>query len=362
MAVGVLAVLILLQGIHRLALGLDYLLFPRFGQQPVRVPLFIVGPPRNGTTLLHRLLASQTGVFTTLKLWELLFAPAICEKYFFVGVDYLDARLGRPLRRLLLTLQRPWLQGSNDVHDTSLLAPEEDYLALMYYRACFLLVVAFPHCPAVWRLGRFDHGIAPDIQSQTTRAYRGLLQRHLFVFGNGRTILSKNPAFCSWIGALQQEFPDARFVAPLRNPVEAVASQLSSLRDTMQWLGNDVRDPTIVAEFVDLLAHYYTQLTDRLSRLPAERAIRVSYRELTDGRKDFLIDMLEQLGYSPSRDLAPWTTAVQQARSFRTRHRYTLQDYGLSPDLILERIPDSMWNRVAPQPAAWRAGLSHVTK
>ena len=66
-------------------LGLDELLFPRFRKQKIVRPLFIVGPPRTGTTLLHRLLAKDDQ-FTSMRTWEILFAPSIVQKRFWLGV------------------------------------------------------------------------------------------------------------------------------------------------------------------------------------------------------------------------------------------------------------------------------------
>ena len=39
--------------------ALDHVFFPGFKQQPVREPVFIVAPPRSGTTLTQKLLESR---------------------------------------------------------------------------------------------------------------------------------------------------------------------------------------------------------------------------------------------------------------------------------------------------------------
>ena len=51
---------------------LDRVFYPRYRQQPVRSPVFIVGNFRSGTTFLHRLMAADRARFTTMKMWEIL--------------------------------------------------------------------------------------------------------------------------------------------------------------------------------------------------------------------------------------------------------------------------------------------------
>ena len=122
---------VLLQAINGAGLLLDYLLFPDFRRVRVREPLFVVGVPRSGTTFLHRLLAGDCERFTTTALWELIFAPSITQRFFWRGVGRLDALVGAPLSRVFFRLERWVLGGLDDVHQTGLRDPEEDYLALL---------------------------------------------------------------------------------------------------------------------------------------------------------------------------------------------------------------------------------------
>ncbi|HCI11104.1 MAG TPA: sulfotransferase, partial [Alcanivorax sp.] len=148
----------LLQAINGAGLLLDYLLFPDFRRVRVREPLFVVGVPRSGTTFLHRLLAGDRERFTTTALWELIFAPSITQRFFWRGVGRLDALVGAPLSRLFFRLERWVLGGLDDVHQTGLRDPEEDYLALLPVLGCFLLVLAVPD-PALWRLTYADRDL-----------------------------------------------------------------------------------------------------------------------------------------------------------------------------------------------------------
>ena len=45
-----------------------------------KLMVYIIGAPRSGTTRLHKLLAADKNQFTTMKMWELFFAPALIQK------------------------------------------------------------------------------------------------------------------------------------------------------------------------------------------------------------------------------------------------------------------------------------------
>ena len=219
---------VLLQAINGAGLMLDYLLFPDFRRVRVREPLFVVGVPRSGTTFLHRLLAGDRERFTTTALWELIFAPSITQRFFWRGVGRLDALVGAPLSRLFFRLERWVLGGLDDVHQTGLRDPEEDYLALLPVLGCFLLVLAVPD-PALWRLTYADRDLPAAEKQRLMAAYRRFVQRHLYFHGEHRTFLSKNPSFTPFMATLADAFPDARFIGCLRNPTAAVPSQINSI-------------------------------------------------------------------------------------------------------------------------------------
>ena len=63
---------VLLQLVHWLSMLLDDVLFRGYRDIEVREPIFVLGPPRSGTTHLHHVLSADTGT-TTFRTWECLF-------------------------------------------------------------------------------------------------------------------------------------------------------------------------------------------------------------------------------------------------------------------------------------------------
>ena len=84
---------------------LDDILFPGYRRQAVRQPVFIIGPPRSGTTFLQRLLAQDEGRFSSMKSWEIMFAPSVTQKKFFAALGRLDSLCGSPLYRLVRAVE-----------------------------------------------------------------------------------------------------------------------------------------------------------------------------------------------------------------------------------------------------------------
>lgn len=329
-----------LAAVHRFALWLDRWLFPALSEVRIERPLFLVGLPRSGTTLLHRLFASAEDSFTTLPLWELIFAPALCQKYCIGAIYRIDQWFAGggakgPLERCVHWIASAVARAMDEVHPTDLCAPEEDYLALLPYEGCFLRVIWWPHSVATWQLGYFDRCLPKYRKQKLLQAYRGILQRHLQYRGVQRIVLSKNPGFAAWIEGLWQEFPDACFVGLRRSPSEAVPSQLSSIRGGVAAFGNSVYDPRIVDGFARLLAYYWACLEQNANKLGPGRFRVIEYRQLLSMNQSDLAAVLQGLSYEVSSDDAcRLSEQLASSKNYRSRHEYSLTEFGLSEAYI----------------------------
>lgn len=245
-----------LQLLHWVCLLLDNLFFPGFRKAQIREPLFVTGIPRSGTTFVHRVLAADTGQFTTMKTWEVILAPSILQKRLLHGLSAVDRLFGSPLRRFTEWLTRKLAGDFDDIHPVGLWSAEEDYLALLPAAGCFIMVLAFPGSPSLWQLGRFQEMPAPK-RRVLLDFYKGILQRHLYAEGKGRRLLSKNAAFGSWIPDLRRTFPDARYLVCVREPRSALRSLVSSLRGGMRLFASERAAEFYARELQTVLAHAY---------------------------------------------------------------------------------------------------------
>lgn len=329
----------LLQAVHWAGLLLDEILFPGYRGVTVREPLFVVGLPRSGTSFLHRVLARDRRRFTTLRLWELLLAPSITERKLVSELAALDRAVGRPFGRLLAGLERRAGAWMEEVHHLSLDAPEEDYLLLLPVFACFLLVVPFPHSRRIWKLARFDELPAGE-REPILSFYRSCVQRHLYLAGPEKTLLSKNPSFTPFVRSLVETFPDARVICCVRDPARAAPSLLSSLRVGSRIFGWDPADPAHRDRFLEMLEHYTRHALDTLSELPEERHAFVPLAELKEDAEAALLRVYRRFGWSPAPAFRErLDRARDRGRNHRSRHSYTLEEFGLSAEGVRERFP-----------------------
>lgn len=327
-----------LQLLHWVGLLLDEVLFPGYRRVEVREPLFVVGLPRSGTSYLQRVLAGDEERFTTLRLWELLLAPSITERRIWLALAGLDRLLGRPGRWLVRGAQSVLFQFMDDVHPVDLGDPEEDYLLLLPAFACFLLVVPFPYHPAVWKLTRFDQLDEP-VRVRIVELYRSCVQRHLYVVGDDRRLLSKNPSFTPMIASLHRAFPDARWICCLRDPVEVVPSLLSSLEDGARIFGWSIRTPELRGRFVDMLEHFAGHAMETLSALPDDRHAFLPLPSLRQNVRGAMMEVYRRFGWSSDPAFREHLDReTKRARAHRSRHDYSLSGFGLSEEDMVERF------------------------
>jgi hypothetical protein len=322
----------LLQCIHWIGLVLDEILFRGYRQVEVKAPLFVLGVPRSGTTHLHRVLA-QDPQFTTFSTWECLFAPSVTERRVWLALGRLDARIGRPLGRLLDWIEGRAFSGIASVHSMRLADPEEDYFTLLPVLATFILVLPFPADHYLWRMGSFDRDMPEAERLRLLAFYRGCLQRHLYVHGPGKRLLSKNAAFAPLANGLRQTFPDARFLVCLRPPRETLASQLSSVEPGVRFF----RVTELVPDFRERLARqigfYYENLDRTLGSIDADRCAWVTLDDLRNRLGEAIPAAYERLGLGLAPEfLAHLAAAASGSRTYRSQHSYTAEQFGPTTD------------------------------
>jgi hypothetical protein len=334
----------LVQGIHWIGFLLDDVLFRGWRRVQVREPLFVLGVPRSGTTKLHEVLAKDDQ-YTTFSTWECLFALSVTERRFWLGLGCVDALIGRPGARLLGWFERRIFVSLDDVHAMSLSTPEEDYFALMPILSCFILALPFPGFEHLWRIGRFDQAIADAERQRILDFYEASLKRHLYVHGQHKRLLSKNAAFAPLAGSLAERFTDARFIVCLRDPMQTVPSQLSSIAPGLAFFGVPPDSIVIRDRLLDQLAFYYSNLDSLTRSQPADRCVTIHLPELKSGLAMTLTAAYRRLGlplddkFSRVLDREAIT-----AHGYRSQHSYTLEQFGLDPARIAARfafaIPD----------------------
>ena len=121
------------------------------------------------------------------------------------------------------------------MHKMRFTEPEEDDGFFVYTIVTEAIYLLFPYVQALWGAG-FADDLPPRQRRRLMRYYRSCLQRHLYLNGSDKILLSKATQLSGSILSLRQEFPDTRIINILRNPVESIPSHISVFYTVWQWL------------------------------------------------------------------------------------------------------------------------------
>ncbi len=327
--------------LHSIAFLLDDLFFPGYRNIEVKEPVFVVGIARSGTTLLHRLLAKDADKFTAFMFWELLLAPSIVERKFWFALGRVDRALGGWGRKLLRKVDAVIFADFREMHHLSLFQPEEDEWVLFHILASAFLVFLFPSPEAVAHLIRFDETALPAHKKRIMAFHKRCVQRHLYVHGPEKRLLSKNPTFSAKIDSLNETYPGAKIVCCVRNPYEAVPSLMSLLSFILKLTDNQGREDETRAMTLEVAAHFYRHPMARLPHLPENRHSFVTYGKLTTEPKAAVAGLYEKFGFEMNPEYARQLDAEQaKIRAYKSAHTYSLADYDLSAEGLFEDFRD----------------------
>ena len=327
-------------GVVALGRLIDRLLFPAFKRQPVTKPVFIIAPPRSGTTLTQNLLSLDEDRFLHLKMYQTIF-PAVCFQRCFDLVAWIDARLGRPAERLMGWCEKKWFGGWDDLHKMRLNQPEEDDALFLYAFASEAIYMLFPFVKQLWEAG-FPDALPPDDRVRLMRYYRSCLQRHLYANGPTRTLLSKATQSCGTLDSLNAEFPDARFITIIRHPYRSLASHVSLFVPVWQAHSPEItKDGPVAKEYGQLAIDWYRHLFEFRNRVDPARYYCIDYRDLVRNPREALEKVYAHFGWTISPQLRErLTAATERQRDFKSKHEYTLEEFGMTREGIQAQLGD----------------------
>jgi len=329
---------LLFLGFVAIGRALDHLLFPGFKRQPVGQPVFIIAPPRSGTTLVQNLFSLDEERFVHLKMYQTIF-PAVCYQRCFNALGRLDGLIGRPATRLLGWCEQRWFGGWDAMHKMRLNQPEEDDALFLYAFESEAVYLLFPYVKELWEAG-FPDALPADKRRRLMRYYRTCLQRQLFANGPTRTLLSKATQSSGTVESLMEEFPDARFITIIRHPYRSVASHVSLFVPVWQTHSPDIaRDGPVSKAYAQLAVQWYQHLFQFRTKIEPARYHCIDYRELVRDPGAAIEQAYAHFGWHMSEAMrSRLTEATRRQNEFKSQHEYTLEEFGLSKAWIQSEL------------------------
>lgn len=323
-----------------LCLLLDEVFFRTYCKLEIKAPVFILGPPRSGTTHMHRVLAESCEDYSISAAWEVLLAPSILQKKFYYLLIKLDRTWGRPLARSFQFVEIRLLKPYLETHPGSLRDPEEDYFYLSSFLRCTGWVLPFPHWKGIRRLMPGNPEMSNEHRRRSLVLYKRCLQKQLYVHGVERTILSKNASFSSWIDLLPEFFPEARFVICMRSPSETVPSMLSTADEAMKSFFAEGQKGKLHPLLLKTMQAHYQVLFECGGKLDPDYGVVVGNQEMKTELDQVCRILKDRLGLPFSDSfLDRLPSLVEKSKAHKSVHRYRIEAYDLDVAALFQKCP-----------------------
>ncbi|MBI5897005.1 MAG: sulfotransferase [Desulfobacterales bacterium] len=294
--------------VHQFFFILDDILFPSYRDISTYGSIFMVGPPRCGTSLFQ-------------------FAPSICEKLLYLQIGKMDRFLGSPLFKSYLKLNEKLFGEFKKIHETSLFHYEEDAMLFYHSGNSPFFLFFFPFYELKTPFMNFDRDTSAEYKTKFMDYYKKCIQKHLFVFGKEKTFLSKNPFFSSYVLTLKEHFKDARFIFMTRTPYKVAPSAISLstfFKDYLRYVDDDFMKNALF----EMLKMQYTYPPEALDFGDKAHNAMIRFEELVADTKATVEKVLQQFHLKcPDALKQALAERSKKEKSYVSKNRYSLEKY-----------------------------------
>lgn len=315
--------------VSRLRMVEDIRRHPEILDETVDVAGIILGLPRTGSTIFHRLLAAAPGM-TAIRWYEAQnFAPFPGEKP------------GEPVARREYAQQMidGWLQAAPElasIHPLDPDAPDEEILILgQMFVSTMIEGMSFVPSFARW-LDDYD-------QSRGHEDLKTILKYLQWQDPSrrGRKWILKSPSNLPYTELAAKAFPDALLIMTHRDPLEIVPSYVS-MEATLYKLGATLDDAQVGAFWSARLVEWMRRFEGARARIGEERFVDIDYRAVGREPLQQARAVLDRMGIptGPEVDAALDEFMAGNKREQRPLHAYSLERFQLDADAIAEAFAD----------------------
>jgi len=297
---------------------------PQIGAAPVESPIFVVGPPRTGTTILLELLALDPQ----------LRAPLAYEAL------YPLASMGSVETRLMLSESEQELWSDihppfQTMHELASNLPCECVHFLMYdFSGPYWGMLYDTPSYMGWQLEHLE------TLGRVYRLHRRMLQTfaHESPDETARRWLLKSPFHVSTMQALFAEYPNARVIHTHRDPGKFMAS-LVSILSALRFMRSDSVDVVALASIMEMTYQMFLDgaIAERDEGLiPNDRIVDSHFVDLMADPVASLRGIYERLELEWPAEHGEAVTGYlrDKPKDKHGTHAYSLEDVGLDPESV----------------------------
>lgn len=314
--------------VNRLQYVNDRKLFPKIAKEKIKSPVFIVGNPRTGTTILHDILAQDPDSRVP-NTWECQYPSPPPEKETF----YTDPRIAQCQAIYDAIGQAP--EGFKAIHPMGAQLGQECILLFADSMVTPLLHNQF-NVPSYqdWVDNGADYGAVYEFHHRQLQHLQFRNPRDRWVLKTGGHLWA--------LQDLLAQYPDARIVFTHRDPVKSMTS-FASLTDQVRRVSSDEVDPFEIAE------DWTSRLAGVLNRSVGVREAKISpnakiydmfFPNFVEDQFKEIERIYEALGMEMTGTGADGMRRFikDNPKGVHGLHTYTAEDYGINPEKVREQF------------------------
>ena len=300
---------------------------PEVAGVPIERPLFVVGYPRTGTTILFNLLAQDPANRVPLS-WEVQFPDPPPQGETFST----DPRIDKARKYFgHMDTMAPSLAS---IHEIGAEVPQE----------CMPIVAQTmlgPQFNVTFNVPSYQAWVDQQSHAPAYTYHRHYLEHLQSKHMKDRWVL-KSPTHLHSLDALLAEYPDARFIITHRDPAKTMPS-LASLYYVIRGLASDSVDPHALGQQV---MEWWATAAD-LSMAARDKHIDKADQFIDIQFEEIVADPVAALGCAYERFDIPWSGDIEERmrafladnpRGKHGAHRYEIEDFGMTLGQIRERF------------------------
>ncbi|MEM7138044.1 MAG: sulfotransferase [Myxococcota bacterium] len=294
---------------------------PEIDEEEIIAPVFIVGLPRTGTTILHGLLG-QDPANRALTSWEAAepvppATPSTWDK---------DPRIQSCQKALDQMLQL--VPGFDAIHPMGATMPQE---CVAVFTMCF----RSDQLNMQFALPSYESWLRKTDMRSTYEFHKSVLQHVQSGGVRGDRWVLKSPMHVYLIETLLSVFPDARIVHTHRDPIQ-VAASAASLTTALRGASSDAIDPhRIGREQVTLWAKLVNESVEQRKRLAhkSDQFFDIHMSEIVADPINAVRRMYARFDHPLTDEVASKMAEfiAQNPRDKQGSHAYSAKDFGIDP-------------------------------
>ena len=293
-------------------------------------PVFVIGLPRSGTSLLFNLLSLDIAHRSPMY-WEIMHLMPLAKTQ--------TAKKRREFKtNAELKLAKTIIPKLRAIHTIRATTPEEcQQIATMNIRSFVYMCMAdVPEYIEYLKNTSFD-----SVFKWHKKFYQALELN-----GKPARWLLKDPSHIGHIPQILKEYPNAKFIHIHRDPAESVASFCSLTKNVRLAFSKKIDTDGIGKTVINFWNHNLSKGMEDRKSLSSDQIVDIQYSEFVKNPLDYIKNTYQQLNFDMNIQTENKIQKYleQDKNILKPEHRYTLDEFGLNQNDIKGQFREYMLN------------------